>query len=575
MKRVVALCCVIVVLVGCDQKPNKSPSTTSSVNPRLASVSTPADVPFSFSDTTKSLGIAVTYHNDEEARRYTILESLGGGVGIFDYDNDGILDLVFPGGGGFVAGRDELYGLPTQLLRGQGKSPFQTVTAPSGLDYSPYYTHGVAIADVDNDGFSDLLVTGYGGVQLWRNYGDGTFGESAQASGLTDSRWSSSAAWGDLNGDGDVDLYIAHYVDWSFANNPACPGPTKETPDVCPPRQFNGIDDIVYFSNGDGQFRDATKEAGLKPGGKGLGVVMADFDRDLDLDIYVANDTENNFLYWNDGHGRLTEEGMLSGVAVDDHGVANGSMGVAVADFDGDQQLDIFVANYEDEAFALYRQVAKRQFLHVSQQSGIASLGVSNVGFGSVMVDIDADGDPDVVVTNGHIMHFPRSAAVRQKVTLLKNHLGRRFERIELNEPDYLSTGHVGRGLAMGDLNGDGSPDFVFSNSNEPAAVLYNTTPLIGRRIQVRLIGRKSNRDGIGATVSLVTDRTKQVQSVYGGGSYLSASSISIPLTFLQTELETVTIQVDWPSGEQTALTKSLTSNDSNGPILIVEPLSN
>ena len=514
------------------------------------------------------------YHNGEEARRNTILESLGGGVGIVDFDNDGVLDLVFPGGGGFVKGRDELFGLPTHLLRGQKNGPFQSVTSAAGLEYSSYYTHGVAIADIDNDGFSDLLVTGYGGVQFWQNKGDGTFRETANVSGLTDSRWSSSAAWGDLNGDGNLDLYIAHYVDWSFSNNPVCPGPVNGTPDICPPRQFLGVDDVVYFGDGNGQFRDATNEAGLKPGGKGLGVIVADFDQDHDLDIYVANDTENNFLYWNDGHGRLTEEGMLAGVAVDDHGVANGSMGVAVADFDGDQRFDILVANYEDESFALYRQVANRQFLHVSQQTGITSLGVSNVGFGSLCVDIDADGHPDVVVANGHIMHFPRSGSVRQKVTFLKNRLGRRFERVEPKDPDSLTTGHMGRGLAMGDLNGDGSPDFVFANSNEPAAVLLNSTPTIGRRLQVRLIGRSSNRDGIGATVCLVTDQTKQIQSVYGGSSYLSTSSREVPLTLPNPNSETVTILVDWPSGQRTTLKKTLRLNESRDVILIVEPLA-
>ena len=529
---------------------------------------------WSFADATEELGVTASYRNGEEAGRNSILESLGGGVGILDYDGDGLPDLVFPGGGEFVSGQDELRGHPTQLLRANSGGPYQSVTVPAGMGRSEYYTHGVAIADVDNDGFSDLLVTGYGGLQFWTNQGDGTFRETAKSTGLTDSRWSSSAAWGDLNGDGNVDLYVAHYVDWSFANNPVCRGSSNGTPDICPPRQFNGVNDVVYFSDGDGHFHDASGEAGLVPGGKGLGVLMADFDQDHDLDIYIANDTENNVLYWNDGHGHLAEEGMLSGVAVDDRGVANGSMGLALADFDGDQKLDILVTNYEDEAFALYRQVAPRQFLHVSQQTGISSLGVLNVGFGAVMIDVEADGDPDLVVTNGHIMHFPRSAPVLQKVMLLKNTGGRRFERVDLMRPKYLTAGHAGRGLAMGDLNGDGHPDLVFANNNQSAAVLLNTTPAIGRRVQVRLIGRTSNRDGIGCSAAIVVDGTSFINVSYGGGSYLSASSPLMNLTHPVANPVNVTLDVQWPSGHQQKirLDQNLPRADLQA-ITVVEPI--
>ncbi len=510
----------------------------------------PAGANWSFTDATQPLGLTATYRNGEEAARNAILESLGGGVGILDYDVDGHWDLVFPGGGQFVSGRDQLQGLPTQLWRAQSDGPSQRVTDAAGLSHASFYTHGVAIADFDNDGFADILVTGFGGLQFWQNLGDGTFQERAQTAGLVDTRWSSSAAWGDLNGDGNVDLYIAHYVDWSFANNPVCRGPANGRPDVCPPRQFEGVDDVVYFSEGNGRFRDATQEAELVRGGKGLGVVITDLDQDGDVDVYVANDTENNFLYWNDGRGHFTEGGVLAGAAVDDRGVANGSMGIAVGDYDGDQRFDLLVANYEDEAFALYRQVEAQQFLHASQQTGITSLGVLNVGFGTILTDIDADGDLDAVVANGHIMHFPRSAPVRQNVMLLKNNRGQRFERVELPTPEYLATGHAGRGVAMGDLNGDGIPDFVFANNNEPAAVLLNSTPPIGRRLQIHLIGRQSNRDGIGAVVKITADGVTQTHAISGGSSYLSSSPGIVYATIAAKQTKELSLTVIWPSGK-------------------------
>ncbi len=240
------------------------------------------------------------YENGQDAGNSSILESLGGGVGAWDFDNDGMLDLVMPGGGGFSA-PETITGLPTRLLRSTGALQFEDVSRQARIDPVLAYTHGVAIADVDNDGFRDCLVTGYGRLQLFHNLGDGTFIELAHSAGLNDTRWSSSAAWCDINCDGNLDLYCCHYVNWSFANNPYCPGPDPEHREICSPRDFEAVDHVLYLSQGDGQFVDVSEKWGLAKGGKGLGVVTGDMDGDRLPDIYVANDTTENFLYRNRG----------------------------------------------------------------------------------------------------------------------------------------------------------------------------------------------------------------------------------------------------------------------------------
>src|SRR5262245_40634377 len=292
-----------------------------------------------FEDRTAGSGLAFTYRNGEEAGHYAILESLGGGVALLDYDGDGLLDIFLPGGG-YFDGPDKktIRGHPCKLYRNLGGWKFKDVTREVGLDALAggrpwFYTHGCAVADYDNDGWPDLLITGYGRLALYHNEPDGKGGrrfvDVTARAGLMDQRkvhWSTSAAWGDLNGDGLPDLFVVHYVDWSPANHPRCPGYRPGVGrDVCSPKVFSGLPAAVYLNQGNGTFREASREAGLKPG-KGLGVVLADLDDDGRLDVYVANDTTDNFLYLNQGKGRFREDAVTRGVAFDDFGVANGSM---------------------------------------------------------------------------------------------------------------------------------------------------------------------------------------------------------------------------------------------------------
>ena len=562
------LSCVLLVLLGvlagCDSKPagqaggggsgGGGGESISDANnggarrpPAGSGATTSGGVLVQLTDATADSGVTWEYQNGKEAGVKSILESLGGGVGAIDYDRDGWLDLFYPGGGKYEG--QKILGLPSGLFRNLGGWKFTNVSAAAGGGFpSPKYSHGVFAADWDNDGFDDLLVTGYGGVQLWKNQGDGTLVEVAADAGLTDKLWSSAAGWGDVDNDGDLDLYVTHYVNWSFENHPRCAGPAPGSIDICPPKVFEPLPDTLYINQGDGTFVDGSKAAGLRADGKGLGVVLGDIDGDGDLDIYVANDTTDNFLYLNDGHGVFQEVAAFAGVATDDRGTPNGSMGVDLGDYNNDGRFDIWVANFEVESFALYRNDGNAQFLHVSQATGVTALNGLFVGFGTGFVDIDADGDEDIVVTNGHVILFPRSAPILQPPLLLMNDNGQRFRRLEMKEPAYWNTPHAGRGLALADLDNDHDLDMAFANNHESAAVLRNDTPVAGRQLQVRLIGTRSNRSSIGASLELETSAGKRFRMVKGGGSYLSQPDLRTVFGVPEgAEAKKLTIR--WPSG--------------------------
>lgn len=499
----------------------------------------------SFEDVAEKARVRFTYRNGAEAQHESILESLGGGVGMLDYDLDGQVDLIFPGGGYFV--RQEIKGHPPALFRNLGGWQFSEATAAAGLSQpDPFYSHGCSAGDFNNDGFPDFVITGYGRVHLWKNQGDGTWLETHEAAGVNSNSWSSSAAWGDLNGDGNLDLYLAHYVNWSFDNHPYCNGPNER--EICSPRVFEGLPDQAFYSQGDGTFRDASSQAGLRSDGKGLGVILGDVDLDADLDIYVANDTTDNFLYLNSGSGSFEEAGVISGVARDDAGTPNGSMGVDLCDYNNDGLPDLWCANYERESFALYKNVGQGQFLHVSQSSGITALGGLFVGFGTAFADIDRDGDEDVLISNGHVINFPKSAPLDQTPLLLMNDSGR-FQRASFSADSYFGRAHMGRGLALGDLDNDGDLDVAISHTNQPIAVLDNQTKHDGSRFRMRLVGRASNRDAVGARVILHTSRGEQLRQVKGGGSYLSQSDLRLDWG-IPSGVTVRGATIHWPDGE-------------------------
>jgi hypothetical protein len=508
-----------------------------------------------FTDRAAAWGVVSVYRNGEERGHCSILESLGGGVGWIDFDRDGRLDLVAPRGGGFDDAGG-VFGLPTALFRRNagGAMHFRDVAGPAGIGSGGLYTHGVAVGDIDNDGFPDLVVTGYGPARLWHNLGDGSFEEVRDWPGAADPRWSASAGFADVDGDGCLDCYLTRYVDWSFDRHPYC-GPTTTTRDICPPREFDGLPDSLYRNRGDGGFEEVSAESGLRTDGKGLGVLLADVDDDGDVDIYVANDTVDNFLYVNAGDGRFDERGLAAGVAIDDAGLPNGSMGVDLCDFNRDGRPDIWVANYEREAFALYRGEGRGQFLHVSRRHGITALGGLFVGFGTVCRDLDSDGRTDIAVANGHVIKYP-DASPRRQVPLVLALEGERFRRVPAAAETYFSTPQEGRGLAAGDCDGDGDLDLAVSHLNASVAILENGRPSSARRLRLELVGTRSNRDAIGARVEIrIGEVIAWRGQVTGGGSYLSHSEQALHATWPADAIPPgeseppPTILVRWPSG--------------------------
>lgn len=553
-----------------------------------------------FEDVTKTTGINFSYRNGDEANHYSILESLGGGVALLDFDGDGKLDVFLPGGGSFsktlaeyaevkdgkavlkngryvlISGHPEIRPHPCKLFKNLGDFKFQDVT-DSVMSQPGIYTHGTAVTDYDRDGFADLLVTGWGRVVLYRNESDGKGGRKLRdvtaEAGLTMPHfWATSAAFGDLDGDGYPDLYLCQYANWSFEhNNPICAGYTTEVDrDICPPKQFDAVPHRLYRNLGPGadktvRFKDVSNECGLRVPpradgayGKGLGVVITDVNGDGKPDIYVANDTVDNFLYLNQstkGTIKLDEKGFDTLCARDGAGTPNGSMGVDIGDFDGSGLASIWVTNYEGEMHALYRNAMRNgrlAFRYHTQVGKIAALGQNYVGFGTAFVDLDRDGWEDLFVVNGHVIRHPHRTGLRQRPVLLRNNGDATFDNATSRGGAFFKEEHCGRGLAIGDLDNDGCPDTIVTSINEPARLLKYVAER-GKWVGVELY-RPGNKDHVGSKVTIESGGRKLVRFAKGGGSYLSASDRRLLVALGASEkLEKVT--VEWANGASEVFT--------------------
>ncbi|HEY1187352.1 MAG TPA: CRTAC1 family protein [Gemmata sp.] len=542
------------LLGACNSRPQGTPAA----DPTPAAEPPPEYTgPAWFKDVTAGTGVRATCRNGEEADQFTILESLGTGAAVFDYDRDGRPDIFIVGGGYFDGPtKADLKGHPSKLYRNRGNWEFEDVTAPTGLNTSGWYTHGAAVADYDRDGFPDLAVTGFGRVALFHNEPDGKGGRKfvdvTEKLGLRDPSWGTSAAWGDIDGDGFPDLYVCHYVDWSFANHPVCPGQVSGVArDVCAPQKFKPLVHALFKNEKGLRFRDVASEHHFKPEGCGLGVVIADLNGDGQPDIYVANDASNNFLFFNRS-GKLEEKGGPSGTAVDDTGRYNGSMGTDVADYDRSGRAALWVTNYQGELHALYHNLGGELFDHRSRALGVAKIGLHRVGFGTAFVVLDRDGYEDVVAVNGHVIRQPSGSALKQAPVLFHNTAqdGRRWFRDTSDRGGpFFRAPAVARGLALGDLDSDGKPDLVVTHNNGPVTVLRNEAPADAPWVGFALTGN-GHRDVVGSTVTVELESGPLTRFVKGGGSYLSAGDPRLHFGLGNGTIKRVTVRWSWGAAQ-------------------------
>ncbi len=505
-------------------------------------------------DVTAKTGITFNHISAPE-QRY-IVESMGGGVLAIDYDRDGWPDLYFTNAP-TVAMALKGEAATSALFHNNHDGTFTDVTAKAGVGH-PCFAMGGAVGDYNNDGWPDMYVTCFGGNVLYRNNGDGTFTDVTAAAGVADGRWSTGAAFADYDGDGLVDLMVTNYVDFKlndlpgFGKSPTCKFHGIDV--QCGPRGLKGGGDALFHNNGNGTFTNIAKPSGTddQPGYYGLGVVWSDFDNTGRPSLYVADDSTPNYLYRNDGSGKFTETGLESGTAVSGDGSEQGSMGVAIADYNHTGRFSIYVTNFADEFNTLYRNDGKGNFTDVSYDSGVALASLPYVKWGVAFVDLDNDGWADLFSVNGHVYpqvdSLPSGARYKEPANLFMNERDGTFCDAAAQAGDAISTPHVSRGLAAVDLDNDGNVDFVVENLVGSPLILHNTGQPGAHWITFELAGTKSNRLALGARVTLRAGGTTQTDEVRSGGSYLSQGDLRVHFG-LGSATAIDSAEVRWPSG--------------------------
>ncbi len=503
------------------------------------------DAEIRFEDVALQAGVRFQYEPNETSRLF-IADTMGGGVALLDFDNDGWLDIYFVNGCALPVDRQRP-ARPNRLYRNRGDGTFEDVTERAGVGGSGYGM-GCTVGDIDNDGHDDLFVTGLNRTILYRNRGDGTFEDVTERAGVASSRWSTAAGFGDLDGDGDLDLVVVTYV-------AADPEEALECRDKfgrlihCQPDRFPAQLDQLFRNNGNGTFTDVSREAGIEvPDGRGLGLAIADFDGDGRLDLFVANDGTANFLFHNRGGLRFEEVGLTAGVAYDALGQPTASMGVVAEDLNADGLIDLFHTNFINQSSTLRWNLGRGLFRDATLASNLAAPSRALTGFGTVALDVDNDGLLELFVANGHTDDQPWFNTPMAQVPQL--FLGRDHGRFELASPDsspYFTHPVVGRGVAAGDLDNDGRIDLVVVHRDLPAAVLHNRTRG-GHWLGVRLRGTRSGRTPVGARVVCQAGDRSQVRWVTSGTGYLSSSDPRLWFG-LGAARKIDHIEVRWPSG--------------------------
>ena len=518
---------------------------------------TQANSPIQFIDITARAGINWNLKTLAPGARY-LVETMGGGGGFIDYNGDGLLDIYFvcysqtPQPPGASKLKDALY-------RNNGDGTFTDVTESAGIANS-MLGMGLTVGDYNNDGWPDLYITGYGASKLYQNTGQGTFTDVTGQAGVNNSLWGTSAAFFDYDSDGHLDLFVCNYLTYDDKTL-ACT--FYEGKPYCLIKNFKGSASRLFRNNGDGTFAEVTDKARVaNPNGKGLGVVALDYDNDGRLDIFQANDSTGNFLYHNKGDGTFSEVALQAGVAFDPNGNARGGMGVDAEDIDGDGFLEIFVANFSSETNALFQNGRDGVFTEVTNRLGLGAVSIPMSGFGSRFFDYNNDGLVDLFVHNGHPFEpinklFPETT-YKEPPFLFEN-TGSGFRDVAAVRGAPLRKFYAGRGLAVGDIDNDGDSDLLLMNVGEPPALLRNDGGNRNHWLGINLVGTGSNRDGVGAKVTVAAGGKRRYKQRLGGSSYCSASDPRL-LFGLGASTKIDEIKVTWPSGKVSTV-KNVRSN--------------
>lgn len=504
-----------------------------------------------FSDVTNDSGLHFTHERAATQEKF-LVEIIGGGCGWFDFDRDGWMD-VFLVNSGSTPLFQPVEPLQHGLFRNNGNGTFTNVTPGSGVAQTGSFSMGMSVGDYNNDGYPDLYVTGFPRSFLFRNNRDGTFTDVTRKVGVSnEGRWGTSSGWFDYNKDGFLDLLVVNYVTYSYEKNIYCGEPRPDYRTYCHPETYPGSSPRLYRNNGDDSFSDVTEAVGLLNGdGKSLGVVLFDYDNDGWVDVLIANDTERNFLYHNQGDGTFEDHTLLSGIGYSDTGDAEAGMGIDAADYNGDGWLDVYITHLDFELDRLYRNNGDGTFLDVTREDGVGQATILYSGFGTRFFDYDNDGWKDLFVTNGHIIDnisLFQSEVTFAEPRMMYRNVGGRFVPVSDQLGPAFQKNVVGRGAALADFDNDGDLDILQCNNGGPAELLRNDGGNVNHWIGVYLIGTKSSSDPIGAHVRLAVGDFIQFDQQKGGMSYLAAQDPR--LYFGLGEANQVDwIEITWPSG--------------------------
>jgi len=508
-----------------------------------------------FTEITAALGVRFQYRASHTSRKY-LIETMGSGVALFDYDNDGRLD-IFAVNGALLNDPTPRGSTPqktgpeywNRLFHQKPDGTFEDVTEKAGLQ-GVGYGMGVAVGDYDNDGYEDLYVTAYGGNRLYHNSGNGTFTDVTEQAGVGGAGWSTGTAWVDLDNDGLLDLVVLRYMQWDFED--IWCGERKEgSRAYCTPDVFRPISPLVYHNDGNGHFTEVSQKIGISQAGKGLGIAIADYDQDGHIDVFVANDSVPEFLYHNRGKGIFEEVALPSGVAVDGEGRSFAGMGVDFTDYRNDGLPSLLITDLATQVYAVYQNNGDGSFTYESYPSGIGRMTMTHSGWGVRFFDYDNDGWKDLLIAQGHDLDtiqltFP-NIRYREPMLLARN-TGKGFVDVSGDAGPVFQEPWVGRGLAIGDIDNDGRMDAVVTTNDGPLHILHNDTTSPNRWLTLKLVGHKSNRDAIGALVKIVTTQGIQFATVTTASSYLSSSDKRVHFG-MGLDTAAKTIEIHWPSG--------------------------